>query len=150
MSMPPSDDLATIEIFKAIGSMWGLSIPEQAALSGLHPELLESLGEPIHPSSVPQVQLSDDVRDRLAYITLIYDLNMRLGRSRESMPWLKDINQAEPFLGRTPLAYMLEGSRQALLDTMHYLMAMSQGRSPIPPGKRAQFKLTLENTDITE
>ncbi len=107
---------AGLTAFFSIAEEWGLDSEQQRSL----------LGRPARSTFFKWKKqlagnLSRDTLDRLSYLLGIYKA-LHVQFPPHSVPeWLRNPNQAALFNGRSPLAFMLEGSLVALADVRRYL-----------------------------
>jgi hypothetical protein len=77
-------------------------------------------------SQVPET-LAPDVLDRMGYLIAIYYAMEQIRGGERSVRWLRASNSGSPFLGRSPLDYMLGGRMVDLVETHRYLKGLATG-----------------------
>jgi hypothetical protein len=102
LALPVKDRLTLLGIAKSTYTVW-----------------LKRLGE----GTLRDVD--SDKLDRLAYVLGIYELAG--GVFPDGVAWLTRANQAPVFGGRPPLARMLHGRMEDLIETLNYLKTSAMG-----------------------
>ena len=108
-----------VRAFFRITDAWGLTDQQRIVLLGDSAQRSTLANWKVSPPRT----LSVDQMERCSYIVAIYEALTRLFR-RDPQPgleWLQLPRSDPPFLGRSPLALMLEGRVQHLAETRAYL-----------------------------
>jgi len=112
-----ADGPLLLSAFRKVALALGLTLPEQAALLGVARATLA--GWKRGPGGDP------DKLDRMALVVGLYGLACQaFPGERGGEGWLRRPNLADPFGGRAPLAYLLEGRFEHLLRTYDHLQAL--------------------------
>ena len=112
-----ADGPLLLSAFRKVAAALGLTLPEQAALLGVARATLA--GWKAAPGGDP------DKLDRMALVVGIYGFACQaFPGERGGEGWLRRPNQAAPFEGRPPIAYLLEGRFEHLLRTCDHLRAL--------------------------
>lgn len=115
---------------------WGLTRAQQGALLTLSPRTIQ------------RVQASGSVRsvlnqDQLTRLSLIVGIGRALPAlyGHSSPGWIQRTNGRFPFLGRTPLAFILDGGIPAMLAVRRLLEGDQSGNFSTSPEARRQADL---------
>jgi len=101
---------------------WKLTWAQLARLLGVRSEsTLQNWS-----SRVPET-LAPDTLERMGYLMGIYYALEQIRGGERSEQWLHSVNAGNPFFGRSPLEYMLNGRMTDLLETYRYLKGVATG-----------------------
>lgn len=113
---------AAVRAFARLAEIWKLSGAEQARLLGLEPTQLSTLYK--WRSRPERANLSHDALDRISYLIGIYkSLHILLPDDAAADGWIRRVNDAPAFAGRSALDLMLGGSMHDLFLVHAYLDA---------------------------
>lgn len=118
----PETARAGLNAFFRLAEQWKLTRNEQTILLGLRSDSTLDNWRRKAPAT-----LSPDTLERLSYLLHIYRSLRQLFPEDRAREWPRRTNDAPPFLGRTALAFMLEGRVQSLLDVHRYLKRYASG-----------------------
>ncbi len=121
---------ALLKAFFQIAEVWGLSADEARSLLGFPGrsrfyDLRKGLPGATHG-------ISEDEMDRLAYLTGIYYALEILFSEENSLLWLRNAAQPQegytrPWGSEAPLAHMLHGKIEGLIDVYRYVNGLRGG-----------------------
>jgi hypothetical protein len=101
---------------------WNLTWAQLARLLGVRSEsTLQNWS-----SRVPET-LAPDTLERMGYLMGIYYALEQIRGGERSQDWLRSPNVGNPFFGRSPLDYMLDGRMTDLMETYRYLKGVASG-----------------------
>lgn len=113
---------AALRAFARLAGIWKLSGAQQARLLGLEPTQLSTLYK--WKSRPDGANLSHDALDRISYLVGIYkSLHILLPDDAAADGWIRRVNDAPIFAGRSALELMLGGSMHDLFLVHAYLDA---------------------------
>jgi hypothetical protein len=118
----PETARAGLNAFFRLAEQWKLTRSDQKTLLGLRSDSTLDNWRKKAPAT-----LSPDTLERLSYLLHIYRSLRQLFPEDRVREWPRRTNDASPFLGRTALAFMLEGRIQNLLDVHRYLKRYASG-----------------------
>jgi hypothetical protein len=118
----PETVRAGTDLFVKLADEWGLTRAEQATLLGLRSTTTLDNWRRHPPRS-----LGIDTLERISYLLHIWRSLHQVFPPDYRLSWLRANVSGAPFLGRTPLEFMLQGRVKDLLDTHRYLKAIASG-----------------------
>ncbi|THF70960.1 DUF2384 domain-containing protein [Deinococcus sp. Arct2-2] len=121
---------------------WGLTRAQQAELLTLRPTTLRQVQR-----AVVLPALNMDQVMRLSFLTGIYRAVYALYEADTAAGWMRRANGRAPFLGQTPLGYLLAGGIPALLATRRLLESDLGGQFTGTPSTQALAR-SLPQPDI--
>jgi hypothetical protein len=118
----PETARAGASLFAKLAEEWGLTRAEQATLLGLR-----STTTLDNWRRSPPRTLGIDTLERISYLLHIWRSLHQVFPAGYGLAWLRASVHEAPFLGRTPLEFMLQGRVRDLLDTHRYLKGVASG-----------------------
>lgn len=113
---------AGLKMVFGLAQRWELSRSELARLLGIRSTSTLDNWRKRAPET-----LALDTLERISYLLHIYRSLQQLLPEDRADRWIRQPNDASPFVGRSALEYMLQGQVRHLLDAHRYLKSVASG-----------------------